>query len=1499
MLSQRKMRKVYIILVICFLLLSRGQYGYGQTTIFSENIGNPAGTTLITLYAGWQNNGVLSFSGTGDVRNTTPSSGYTGVSGTGNVFLTNVVGRTFIISAINTLAYPSSSLQLSFGIYKSTTAEDGSNLDVDVSSDGISYSPLSFTLLPTGAGTATWYLRSTTGTIPSTSNLYIRFTQASVLPQFRIDDVILKSTVINTYTSIQDGNWNDPLTWDLNLVPTSIDSVIIDHEVAINNPLARTGVTNVNTPGKLKLDAVFTDNGTTNVDGELVFETSGSISGNSPIYGSSSILHYKSSGTFNRGVEWNAISGAGYPNNVEISNNTTLDLGANGGSATSKQIAGDLDIENGSTLSMNISVMTKELSVLGSINVDGSLILSTGVGANLNVGRNWSLGGSGSFVANGKKVTFNGGAGTQYLTGNTTFYDLTLSNSGASTDFGTTTTTVVNDFSNSAGTMVPSTSRIVFTGSSASILGNNAKNFYDIEIDPGAILNHSGSGNIHVYNSFTNNGWFEQSSTLITYFDQAGAIENLLGIPDSTIFGRLVIGSGSFLAAATTLNSGAHNFTVTGSNITFNSNSSVFNGGGATVTISNACTIAGAVSITGVAANFYNINISNAVDFSTISTIYGTLQINSGGSVSNNAPTYATNSLLKYNTGNSAPPYDRWLEWNSVSGQGYPYNVQVSGNTTLRPARDDQSYSSTIFSVANNLTIDAGSEIYMDYGGDNMNIPLIVGNDITIAGDLSLSGVSPGDIKVGGDWTRTSTGNFYPNSRAVYFTGNADQNVSRTGGGIETFSYFIVDKPNSGTYVKPNNSLGDPTDITISGTSGNVLQLINNGSLDLNGRTIALDANSSLSATGFIYVNAARTITNSQGINNGKFEIKSSSNPNQPTWFTKSVANNAGVGSLIFDDKVVVTIGDGQMDFGESSGVNLTTIQGVLQVNLGGSVAYNSCYYSVSPASTLRFSNTVDYQVNATDLTWAAGSIYSGLPGIPYNVDVDISGTDLTINSTRAVRNNLTITDGSLTLAAATGNFYIGGNWDRSGATSAFIDNANYVEFGGNQDQTITSSANGNKETFFGLTINNTDPTPQVSLIGSTSVEVKEQLNLISGIVTTGSNEVYVMNDAGNAITGYQTDPTAPNLANYLASSYINGNLRREVVAGENYVFPVGTSSSYQYDSITLKTFTVSGASNILCFFTAGNTNPCTDPSNASQTVPVFVLGTPITNLLLGGYWTMTPEVTPTVLEYDITLQESSPFIDLASNDSSYAIIKRANCTADWTDEGIHDDATQKSYPDLTFDKVVRAYRDSVTSFSDIAIGYNDFFLLPVELTNFTVSLTDGISVLEWSTASEYNSHYFSIESSEDAIHFKEIGRMNAAGFSTVAQYYSFNDVNAVTSGATRIYYRLRMVDTDQTYQYSAVRWVDLEVSGIDEVMTIYPNPVHDAATIMLHAMHDQPAVQRTFDIAGKLIDERQFALNKGINFIELGNAGLLPSGIYFIQITSGSKFYTASLVKE
>lgn len=189
--------------LLLFSFLLSATLSWGQVTIFSENMGTPASTTAIGSYTGWQNNGVLTFTGTGDVRTTSASSGYTGSSGGGNVFITNTTGIYFEISGINTTAY--TGLTLTFGELKSGAAGAANLLVVEVSSDGTTYTPLTYSR----ADGAVWALISPTGTIPSTANLRIRFRNPATTQQFRVDDVVLKGT-LSACTTPADPTTTDP-----------------------------------------------------------------------------------------------------------------------------------------------------------------------------------------------------------------------------------------------------------------------------------------------------------------------------------------------------------------------------------------------------------------------------------------------------------------------------------------------------------------------------------------------------------------------------------------------------------------------------------------------------------------------------------------------------------------------------------------------------------------------------------------------------------------------------------------------------------------------------------------------------------------------------------------------------------------------------------------------------------------------------------------------------------------------------------------------------------------------------------------------------------------------------------------------------------------------------------------------------------------------------------------------------------------------------------------
>lgn len=83
---------------------------------------------------------------------------------------------------------------------------------------------------------------------------------------------------------------------------------------------------------------------------------------------------------------------------------------------------------------------------------------------------------------------------------------------------------------------------------------------------------------------------------------------------------------------------------------------------------------------------------------------------------------------------------------------------------------------------------------------------------------------------------------------------------------------------------------------------------------------------------------------------------------------------------------------------------------------------------------------------------------------------------------------------------------------------------------------------------------------------------------------------------------------------------------------------------------------------------------------------------------------------------------------------------------------------------------------------------------LPVELLDFSAKLVDDGVELEWSTASEWNSYYFSVYRSVDTSSWTKLADIPAAGFSTSLQEYKYKDESILYN---HTYYRLKQTDMD------------------------------------------------------------------------------------------------------
>jgi hypothetical protein len=116
---------------------------------------------------------------------------------------------------------------------------------------------------------------------------------------------------------------------------------------------------------------------------------------------------------------------------------------------------------------------------------------------------------------------------------------------------------------------------------------------------------------------------------------------------------------------------------------------------------------------------------------------------------------------------------------------------------------------------------------------------------------------------------------------------------------------------------------------------------------------------------------------------------------------------------------------------------------------------------------------------------------------------------------------------------------------------------------------------------------------------------------------------------------------------------------------------------------------------------------------------------------------------------------------------------------------------------------------------------------LPVTITNFNVRKEGATSLLSWSTTEELNSERFEIERSNNGQAWIKIGVTSSTGESTQLIKYSFTDEKPL-SGSN--YYRLKMVDQDNSFAYSSVRSVRFDKS--DQLAFVYPNPSSDVVQL-------------------------------------------------------------------
>ncbi len=207
----------------------------------------------------------------------------------------------------------------------------------------------------------------------------------------------------------------------------------------------------------------------------------------------------------------------------------------------------------------------------------------------------------------------------------------------------------------------------------------------------------------------------------------------------------------------------------------------------------------------------------------------------------------------------------------------------------------------------------------------------------------------------------------------------------------------------------------------------------------------------------------------------------------------------------------------------------------------------------------------------------------------------------------------------------------------------------------------------------------------------------------------------------------------------------------------------------------------------------------------------------------------------------------------------------------------------------------------STGTVTGVVVSASDFFRswtlndntapLPVVLLSFTGECGANQIKLAWSTASETNSNYYSIDRSVDGVNFQWIGNVHAATNSTSTQNYAFIDRFPAPG---LVYYRLSETDLNGVKTIYRIISVNTcpDISGSSMNTYGYNGRVY----LNISSSDKGNYSMQIFDVQGKvIIPETMLSVEKGQNYF---NFPVTPAyGFYLVRIKNESTVFSKKIL--
>lgn len=187
---------------------------------------------------------------------------------------------------------------------------------------------------------------------------------------------------------------------------------------------------------------------------------------------------------------------------------------------------------------------------------------------------------------------------------------------------------------------------------------------------------------------------------------------------------------------------------------------------------------------------------------------------------------------------------------------------------------------------------------------------------------------------------------------------------------------------------------------------------------------------------------------------------------------------------------------------------------------------------------------------------------------------------------------------------------------------------------------------------------------------------------------------------------------------------------------------------------------------------------------------------------------------------------------------------------------------------------------------------------LPVELISFEGYQKHQTVELTWTTATETNNDYFTIEKSLDAENYTVVDHIPGSGTTSARQHYTWIDQNPA-NGAT--YYRLRQTDFNGRQSYLETISVFCENIEKNLQIAVFPNPASIGDQVMVKVNGMEPnttCLLQLIDNQGALIIRQEFHADPfGAAEPSIEIDGRFQPGFYILVALSHNEIQKAKLL--